>query len=1002
MEDKGKMVETIGFNVQTNNDNETETSTLSHFCPICKQDSQFEPYGIVVRENAQCPHCKSLERHRALWLFWERCTELFKSRSKKILHIAAEECFSNIFTQLFGDNYITADINNPNAMIKMDLTAIPFENDTFDIVICNHVLEHVPDDKKAMNEIYRVLKKDGWAILLVPIFDLDNTYEDWSITTDEGRLQAFGQIDHVRKYGRDYLDRLKSVGFDVMEIPIHEIATPVENTKFGLSKINIVFVEKQKNISNDEEFILENDRDKIESVAFRVQTNCKTEILYEGVIDERNQRIPLFKSMCIENKNNFLVNNVCIFLNDTPLFDGIPNWSTERVETTRSYGFDLYRDEKVEIDNYGLICRHRVNLRVRHDIGINSFFPILKIENKTKDQIIEIPNDRTIFSLKFDHSQVNLDDEVYIHYQIYYISNAGVKKGENIIQIESDTDALLNITMRPTVYTKDALIAYAKMNKIKYGEKLNRKAIIERLLNVQPEKKYLEIGVRTGNNFVQIDADYKIGVDPIAPSDLVAQAVNDKCVYYSLTSDAFFEQMKDCEKIKFNVIFIDGLHEYEQVYKDILNAIEYLTNGGFIIVHDCKPTCEIVGLPPEEYSKVLEESKKTIGNSWTGDVWKAIVRLRSLHNNLHVFTLDTDWGCAIITKGKPESMLSYTIEDIQSMNYKHLNENTIPFLNLKHDYYLDEWLSNYRIRCVNEYESNGGFIKKGMINTVDNNNQNNEHIDRSDLAYLDIYKNHKGYVSHKLIHYLFIYDRVFKNILSVGKPIKLLEIGVQNGGSLEIWKKYLPAGSEIHGVDINEKCKDLKFENSINFHLGSATDKDFMEESFKDIVFDVILDDGSHKCSDVITTFEMMYPKLKNGGIYIIEDLCTSYWEKYEGKLFKASSSMEYFKRLADLVNFQCIPESDKSELVNFLQQNGVNCDIVKYYTEYISQISFYQDIVVVEKFFQNKTEYFSYLITGEIDLVVPNKTEHINQITDLVENVKRCYINIERGKNAR
>jgi ubiquinone/menaquinone biosynthesis C-methylase UbiE len=121
-------------------------------------------------------------------------------------------------------------------MVKMDITDIQYPDESFDTVICNHVLEHVSDDRKAMREFYRILKKDGWAVLLVPIADIDKTYEDFSITTEAGRLKAFGQGDHVRKYGRDYIDRLKSVGFNVTVFKREDMASSGEITEMCLNE----------------------------------------------------------------------------------------------------------------------------------------------------------------------------------------------------------------------------------------------------------------------------------------------------------------------------------------------------------------------------------------------------------------------------------------------------------------------------------------------------------------------------------------------------------------------------------------------------------------------------------------------------------------------------------------------------------------------------------------------------------------------------------------------
>ena len=196
------------------------------YCPVCERTSYFQPFGF--RQKARCAHCGSLERHRLEWLFFKKKTSLFGKSPKNILHVAAEPCFEKRFEKAFGKNYITADLYNQNAMVKMDITNIQYPNESFDIILCNHVLEHIPDDQKAMRELYRVLKKEGWAVLLVPIADMEKTYEDFSITTEVGRLKAFGQGNHVRKYGRDYIERLKAAGFRVTVFKRDEIACAEE------------------------------------------------------------------------------------------------------------------------------------------------------------------------------------------------------------------------------------------------------------------------------------------------------------------------------------------------------------------------------------------------------------------------------------------------------------------------------------------------------------------------------------------------------------------------------------------------------------------------------------------------------------------------------------------------------------------------------------------------------------------------------------------------------
>jgi hypothetical protein len=216
-----------------------------------------------------------------------------------------------------------------------------------------------------------------------------------------------------------------------------------------------------------------------------------------------------------------------------------------------------------------------------------------------------------------------------------------------------------------------------------YIEKItNRKDVIQILLNIYNNKHYLEIGVSKGENFTAIKAKYKVGVDPIQPSELVKNAVNDKCVYHTMTSDTFFENEKN-SGIEYDVIFVDGLHEYEQAYRDIVNSLELLAPDGVIVVHDCKPINEVMGLPPNMYKLVDQKTKQESNNAWMGDVWKAIVCIRSIHNNLCVFTLDFDCGCAIITRGKPESMLPYSLIEINAMNFDDFSGDCTRLLNLK-------------------------------------------------------------------------------------------------------------------------------------------------------------------------------------------------------------------------------------------------------------------------------------------------------------------------------
>lgn len=210
-------------------------------CPICdKKYRHFLPYGrINPRSNALCPNCLSLERHRLLWLYLKEQTNFF-SDTLDVLHIAPEPCFMKRFEKHHGEKYITADIESPLAKVKMDIHKIPFPENHFDVVLCNHVLEHVQDDIKAMREIHRVLKRGGWAIMQVPFFSPvpEVTYEDASITDPREREKAFGQDDHVRMFGKDYAKRIERAGMKAEENGFAK----TQSDRYGISKNEIIYL----------------------------------------------------------------------------------------------------------------------------------------------------------------------------------------------------------------------------------------------------------------------------------------------------------------------------------------------------------------------------------------------------------------------------------------------------------------------------------------------------------------------------------------------------------------------------------------------------------------------------------------------------------------------------------------------------------------------------------------------------------------------------------------
>lgn len=210
--------------------------------PINKKNYRsFLPYGYVrQRKNALSPGTLSLERHRLLWLYLERETEFF-SRSYKVLHIAPEQAFYQSFKKMKNLDYTTTDLHSPLADVKADICNLPFEKEQFDVVLCNHVLEHIPNDLKAMQELFRVLKPGGWAILQVPLDESRaETFQDDSITDEKERIQVFGQYDHVRLYGLDYFEKLQNMGFSTKAVRYADELSDYEIKRFAVIAHEII------------------------------------------------------------------------------------------------------------------------------------------------------------------------------------------------------------------------------------------------------------------------------------------------------------------------------------------------------------------------------------------------------------------------------------------------------------------------------------------------------------------------------------------------------------------------------------------------------------------------------------------------------------------------------------------------------------------------------------------------------------------------------------------
>lgn len=224
-------------------------------CSICGSlFKEFMPAGIQRRPNARCLTCGSMERHRLIWKYLNEKTDLFQEDTpKKILHFAPEKGLYDKFIQYKHLEYFPCDLfperynfKKSVEVRKVDITSIPLLDNSVDIVLCNHVLEHIPDDGKAMREIHRVMKKGSWGLFQVPLdYSRETTYEDFSITDPKEREKAFGQHDHVRWYGRDYSKKLENTGFTVLIDEYVKKFTTDELFRYGIHSNELIYLCKK-------------------------------------------------------------------------------------------------------------------------------------------------------------------------------------------------------------------------------------------------------------------------------------------------------------------------------------------------------------------------------------------------------------------------------------------------------------------------------------------------------------------------------------------------------------------------------------------------------------------------------------------------------------------------------------------------------------------------------------------------------------------------------------
>jgi len=211
---------------------------MSRYCPIC--GSYFRRFKPCGRPDCICLNCGARERHRLVWRFFQSHTDLFGSPPTKMLHIAPEPFFEEAFKAEENIQYLSGDLDGEKAMERVDVTEIEYPDETFDTIYASHVLEHVPEDKRAMRELHRVLAPGGWAVLQVPI-TAEETFEDPSVADPDERERLFGQWNHVRRYGPDYRDRLEDAGFHVTAYSAREVVGEDNIRKMGIDESEDVY-----------------------------------------------------------------------------------------------------------------------------------------------------------------------------------------------------------------------------------------------------------------------------------------------------------------------------------------------------------------------------------------------------------------------------------------------------------------------------------------------------------------------------------------------------------------------------------------------------------------------------------------------------------------------------------------------------------------------------------------------------------------------------------------
>jgi hypothetical protein len=424
---------------------------------------------------------------------------------------------------------------------------------------------------------------------------------------------------------------------------------------------------------------------------------------------------------------------------------------------------------------------------------------------------------------------------------------------------------------------------------------------LSNLAGIIEPQAYLEIGTLSGASLSRLDCP-SIAIDPSFSLSTEVVGRKPQCLLFQMTSDDFFKRYDPAHLLgrPLDLAFLDGMHLYEYLLRDIINTEKHCHRDSLILLHDClPPTFEMTSRAPRG---VLHGKYQ---HYWTGDVWKVIPILRAYRPDMKILYVDAPpTGLVILTNLDPSSR---TLQANYDQIVHEFRESSEDFDRLRHLLRGIKLTSSTQQPFAKRDRSPAAApIPEGGMRIIGEHQRaevvaRNRQVAKCDLERL--YYEHEGLVAVKWHHYLSIYDRHLGPYRNSPAPLRILEIGVQNGGSLQLWRKFFGAQAIIYGIDIAPGCKAFE-KDGWQVRIGDQSDPAFLQRVVDEMGgLDVVLDDGSHIGRHQVASFRALWPQLSPGGIYICEDLHASYWDGWEGGQRRTGTFIETIKDMVDEIH---------------------------------------------------------------------------------------------------